>query len=73
MNFDNHQKEIIKAINDGKVYDILSFVKEFGYYEKYQLTLEELQKSFDKREKDRKYSRKNKYDIKNLYRWIYKI
>ena len=55
MNFDNHQKEIIKAINDGKVYDILSFVKEFGYYEKYQLSLEELQKSFDKREKDRKY------------------
>lgn len=55
MNFDDHQKEIIKAINDKSVCDILSFVKKFGYYETYSISKEELQKVFDKREQDRKY------------------
>lgn len=55
MNFDAHQKDIIRAIRDKKVYDIFSFVKEFGYYEVYKIPMEELQDAFDKREKDRKY------------------
>lgn len=55
MNFDAHQKNIIKAINDKSVYDILSFVKTFGYYEIYKNSKEELQAAFDRREKNRKY------------------
>lgn len=39
LKFNENEKEIIKKINDGKVYDIYSYVREFnlGKEKKYDL------------------------------------
>ena len=51
MKFDKEQKEIIQAINNEEVYDIESFVKKFGYYEKFVADIEQAKKNFEEREK----------------------
>lgn len=55
MNFDEHQKEIIKTIDNGTVFDILSFVKEFGYYEVYKVDKHEIETAFAEQEKGKTY------------------
>lgn len=55
MHFDKQQKEIIKAINSGEVFDILSFVKKFGCFEVYKNSKEELLDAFNKREENIEY------------------
>ena len=50
MKFDKEQKEIIQAINNKEVYDIESFVKKFGYYEKFVADIEQAKKNFEERE-----------------------
>ena len=51
MKFDKEQKEIIQAINNKEVYDIESFVKKFGYYEKFVADIEQAKKNYEEREK----------------------
>ena len=51
MKFDKEQKEIIQAINNEEVYDIESFVKKFGYYEKFVANIEQAKKNFKKKKK----------------------
>lgn len=50
MKFDKEQKEIIQAINNKEVYDIESFVKKFGYYEKFVADIEQ-EKNYEEIEK----------------------
>ena len=51
MKFDKEQKKIIQAISNKEVYDIESFVKKFGYYEKFVADIEQAKKNFEEREK----------------------
>lgn len=55
MNFDKHQQEIIKAINSGDVYDILSFVKYFGYVDTYKNEKTHIERLFNEHENGKTY------------------
>ena len=51
MKYNKKQKEIIKAINSGKVSDVLSFVEYFKYYKIYNADKEKIQQRFELQEK----------------------
>lgn len=51
MKYNKKQKQIIKAINSGKVYDILSFVEHFKCYKVYNADKERIKRKFEAQEK----------------------
>lgn len=55
MNLNSHQKEIIRRIKEGKIYDIYSFLESFDYLENYKLDADSLEKEFEMDEKDKEY------------------
>lgn len=47
MKFTKHQKEIIKAINCGKVYDMYTYLQYFNLLEKFQYDLNLIKRNFE--------------------------
>lgn len=55
MNLNSHRKEIIKQIVTGKVYDIYSYLKAFGYLEEYKINVDDVVSKFEEDEKNKSY------------------
>lgn len=55
LKFNENEKEIIKKINDGKVYDIYSYVREFNLGKEKKYDLKDCEKILEKVEKGKLY------------------